>query len=76
MAVRNHAFEVVGLDELLSWTTAANAASRRVMERIGMTHDPNDDFDHPMLPADHLLRPHVLYRRAREPGWRPAQSGV
>ena len=65
MAVRDHAFEVVGLDELLSWTTAANAASRRVMERIGMTHDPKDDFDHPMLPAGNPLRPHVLYRLTR-----------
>ena len=27
--------------------TVANVRSRRVMERIGMTHDPADDFDHP-----------------------------
>lgn len=62
VAVRDHAFEVVELDELLSWTTVANSASRRVMERIGMTHDPRDDFDHPRLPVAHPLRPHVLYR--------------
>jgi ribosomal-protein-alanine N-acetyltransferase len=32
------------------------------MERIGMTHDPNDDFDHPDLQnGDPLIR-HVLYR--------------
>ena len=65
-AVRDHAFDVVGLDELLSWTTVANAPSRRVMERIGMTHDPDDDFDHPRLPVGHTLRRHVLYRLARQ----------
>jgi hypothetical protein len=33
-----------------------------VIERIGMTRDPAEDFDHPRLAADHPLRPHVLYR--------------
>ena len=65
MAVRDHAFDVVGLEELLSWTTVANAGSRRVMERIGMRHDPADDFDHPRLAVGDPLRPHVLYRLTR-----------
>jgi ribosomal-protein-alanine N-acetyltransferase len=56
------AFTELGLDELVSFTTAANARSRAVMDRIGMTHDPADDFDHPALPAGHEQRPHVLYR--------------
>ena len=43
-------FEVVGLDEIVSFTTPANERSRRVMERLGMTRDPADDFDHPLLP--------------------------
>jgi hypothetical protein len=33
-----------------------------VMEKIGMTHHPEDDFNHPALPPDHPLRRHVLYR--------------
>jgi hypothetical protein len=33
-----------------------------VMEKLGMTHDPADDFDHPRLPESHPLRRHVLYR--------------
>ncbi|RYG32024.1 GNAT family N-acetyltransferase, partial [bacterium] len=37
--------------------------SRSVMERLGMTHDPADDFPHPMLPEGDRLRPHVLYRQ-------------
>jgi ribosomal-protein-alanine N-acetyltransferase len=35
------------------------------MTRIGMTHDPDDDFDHPALPEGHPLRRHVLYRLPR-----------
>jgi ribosomal-protein-alanine N-acetyltransferase len=35
------------------------------MEKIGLTHDPNDDFDHPRLSEGHPLRRHVLYRLKR-----------
>ena len=51
-----------GLDEIVSFTTVANRRSRAVMERIGMSHDPGDDFVHPSLPPGHPQRPHVLYR--------------
>jgi hypothetical protein len=34
------------------------------MEKLGMSHDPRDDFDHPLLPAGHPLSRHVLYRIA------------
>jgi len=60
-----HAWDVVGLDEVVSFTTAGNDRSRAVMTRIGMRHDPASDFDHPRLPAGHPMRPHVLYRIAR-----------
>ena len=62
-------FESLGLDEIVSFTVPANARSRAVMERIGMTHDPADDFDHPRFPEGHRLRRHVLYRLDRE-AWR------
>lgn len=58
-------FGEAGLAEVVSFTAAGNARSRRVMERLGMTHDPADDFDHPSLPKGHRLRRHVLYRTAR-----------
>lgn len=64
-AVVAHAFEVLALDDLVSLTVPANEPSRRVMERIGMTRDPDDDFDHPSLPAGDPLRRHVLYRLRR-----------
>jgi RimJ/RimL family protein N-acetyltransferase len=67
-AVARHAFNVLLLDELVSLTVPANVRSRRVMEKLGMTHDPRDDFDHPMMPAGHPLRRHVLYRLKRAAG--------
>lgn len=61
-AVLAWAFEHVDLpgDEVVSFTTVANTKSRRVMEKIGMRHDPSRDFDHPMVP-DWSGRRHVLY---------------
>ncbi len=58
-------FEQVGLDEIVSFTVPDNVRSRRVMEKIGLKHDPADDFDHPVLPEGHRLRRHVLYRLSR-----------
>lgn len=55
-------FEEATLDEIVSFTSKGNAASMRVMERIGMHRDASDDFDYPNVPIDHPLRPHVLYR--------------
>jgi RimJ/RimL family protein N-acetyltransferase len=55
-------FNRIGLDEIVSFTVPANVRSVRVMERLGMTRDPADDFDHPRLPVGHHLRRHVLYR--------------
>lgn len=52
----------LGLPEVVSFTSVGNAKSRRVMEKIGLTRDPADDFDHPALPARHRIQRHVLYR--------------
>jgi len=60
--VLNYSFEVLDFDEIVSFTTVQNLRSRRVMEKIGMTHDPKDDFNHPYLPLDDRLSQHVLYR--------------
>jgi ribosomal-protein-alanine N-acetyltransferase len=50
-------FEQAGLAETVSFATAANPRSRAVMERLGMAHDPADDFEHPGLPPGHPQRP-------------------
>lgn len=59
------AFESLQLDEVVSFTVPDNVRSRRVMEKLGMTHDPSRDFDHPLVPAGHRLCRHVFYRTTR-----------
>jgi RimJ/RimL family protein N-acetyltransferase len=61
-AITAYAFEILKLSELVSFTTLANTRSRRVMEKLGMTRNADEDFDHPRMPAGHPLRRHVLYR--------------
>ncbi|MGZ3711529.1 MAG: GNAT family N-acetyltransferase [Bdellovibrionota bacterium] len=51
-----------GLQEIVSFTVAANIRSLAVMERLGMKRDLRGNFDHPRVPEGHPLRPHVLYR--------------
>ena len=74
-AILGYGFEVLGLKEVVSFTVPANVRSRRVMEKLGMGHDPGDDFDHPRLPENHPLRPHVLYRLRRSE-WEHSASQV
>jgi RimJ/RimL family protein N-acetyltransferase len=57
-------FDELGLEEIVSMTATVNERSRRVMERLGMTHDEADDFDHPSVSTGPLRR-HVLYRLKR-----------
>jgi RimJ/RimL family protein N-acetyltransferase len=61
-AVLNYGFNIIGLDEIVSFTASKNIRSIRVMEKIGMTRDYEGDFLYPTLPADHPLSQHVLYR--------------
>ena len=62
-------FVTRSLEEIVSFTVPANVRSRAVMERLGMTRNPADDFDHPRLPVGSPLRRHVLYR-LRRAAWR------
>lgn len=61
-ALLDYAFGDLNRSEVVSMTAAINIRSRRVMERLGMSYDPRDDFEHPRLEQGHRLRPHVLYR--------------
>ncbi|HEY2385389.1 MAG TPA: GNAT family N-acetyltransferase [Candidatus Binatia bacterium] len=70
-AALGYGFERLGLDEIVAFTSAGNVRSRAVMERIGMTRSPADDFEHPSLSENDPLRPHVLYRARRGPITRP-----
>ena len=69
-AVLAFGFQSLRLDEIVSFTVPMNSRSRRVMEKIGMTRNPRDDFDHPGVRDGHPLRRHVLYR-IHAPAWAP-----
>ncbi|MDR7274456.1 GNAT family N-acetyltransferase [Catenuloplanes atrovinosus] len=60
--VLTHAFTTLGMDALVSFTAHTNTRSRAVMERLGLTRDPAEDFLHLQMPPDHPLQPCVLYR--------------
>ncbi len=63
-----YAFSKLGLEEVVSFTAAKNVPSRRVMEKIGMIHDPAASFEHPAVSRGSTIRDHVLYRiRACDP---------
>jgi RimJ/RimL family protein N-acetyltransferase len=69
-ALIHHAFHTVGLRELVAITVPTNLASRRVMEKLGMTHRPELTFNHPSIPSDHPFQPHVLYGLLHDPSLR------
>jgi ribosomal-protein-alanine N-acetyltransferase len=62
VAALGFAFYRLQLDEVVAHTSAVNARSQAVMRRLGMTHDPGDDFDAPWYEAGHPRRRFVLYR--------------
>jgi ribosomal-protein-alanine N-acetyltransferase len=66
-------FEDVGLGEIVAMTVPENVRSLAVMERLGMTRDPADDFDHPRVPEGHRLRRHVLHRLSAD-AWRARRA--
>jgi RimJ/RimL family protein N-acetyltransferase len=61
-----HGFDILGLPEVVAVTMARNLRSRAVMQRIGMTTDPAEDFDDPDV-GEGPLRRHVVYRKLRAP---------
>ena len=57
-----HAFDALGQDEVVSFTTTGNQRSRHVMEKLGLSRRPEDDFDHPGVDPSWSGRRHALYR--------------
>lgn len=52
-------------EAIVAITAEQNAKSRRLMERLGMRHEPTMTFDHPSFAADDPRRRSVTYRIAR-----------
>lgn len=61
-AALDFGFSTLGAAQIVALTATGNLRSRRVMERLHMSYDPADDFDHPQLAPNHRLLQHVLYR--------------
>ena len=66
LAALDYGFHTLALDEIISFTSVGNARSRRVMDKIGMVRQPDEDFDHPRIPPTSPLSRHVLYRITRD----------
>jgi len=60
-----YGFETLGFKDIVACTVPSNTASRNVMEKLGMTHMVEHDFEHPDVAPGHPLRPHVFYRIRR-----------
>jgi ribosomal-protein-alanine N-acetyltransferase len=73
-ACLDHAFGALSMQEVVSMTSPRNTRSVAVMQRLGMTRDPADDFDHPRVPEGHPLRRAVLYRTSAA-AWHRRQGG-
>lgn len=59
-------FEELGLAEIVSFTVWNNEPSIAVMRRLGMRREPEDDFDHPLVPDTHPhLKRHVFHALSR-----------
>ncbi len=56
-------FEVLELEEIVSFTAVANRRSRAVMKRLRMTE--SGSFEHPSVPAGGALKEHCLFRLRR-----------
>lgn len=61
-AVLDYAFRELKIPEIVSFTAEGNMKSIRVMQKIGLQRNPDDDFNNPKLDDSSPLKRHVLYR--------------
>lgn len=61
-AALHYGVKVLDLPEIVALTAVQNRRSRRVMEKLGMHCNRQDDFEHPRVPVGNPLRKQVLYR--------------
>ncbi|HHL3493514.1 TPA: GNAT family N-acetyltransferase [Legionella pneumophila] len=64
-AVLDYAFRKLDLDEVVSFTSELNKPSIRVMQKIGLHTNSEDNFDNPKVLSGSPLMGHVLYRLKR-----------
>jgi RimJ/RimL family protein N-acetyltransferase len=64
--VLRHALDVLGWNQVISFTAQTNLRSQAVMQRIGLRL--RGHVDHPRIEASNPLRPHVVYSTERTGG--------
>ncbi|HAT9659767.1 TPA: GNAT family N-acetyltransferase [Legionella pneumophila] len=64
-ALLDYAFRKLDLNEVVSFTSELNKPSIRVMQKIGLHTNSEDDFNNPKVPLGNSLIRHVLYRLKR-----------
>lgn len=64
-AALRYGFDSLKLPEIVANAGVANKISARVMEKLGMTRDAHDDFQHPLVAEGNPLRSQMLYRLSR-----------
>tara|TARA_B100001105_G_scaffold193302_1_gene157337 strand:+ start:197 stop:763 length:567 start_codon:yes stop_codon:yes gene_type:complete len=70
----DYGFNELRLPRIVSFTVDGNERSAAVMRRIGMTHRPDMDFEHPKVPDTHPhLKRHVFYELTAD-DWRARQA--
>lgn len=62
-AAMTYTFKGLKWHQLVATTSRLNVRSIRVMDKLGMTRDESSDFEHPLVPEGHRLRPHILFRK-------------
>ena len=65
LACLNWVWQAREIPRIVSMTADTNHPSRGVMEKIGLSHRPELDFDHPKLDDDSPLKHHVVYAKDR-----------
>jgi ribosomal-protein-alanine N-acetyltransferase len=63
-AALGYGFTILGLNEIYSMSALGNKRSFALMERIGLRYVK--EFEWPLLPQSHPLRPYALYKLKRE----------
>ena len=64
LACLRFAWDELAVPDVIGYTSKINLPSQRAMEKIGMAHVGDADFDDVTVPEGNPLRPHVLYRIA------------
>ena len=59
-------FNEFKLNEIIALTAKINKKSERVMQKLGMINNGNEDCYHPKLLKEHPLSLHVLYRLTKD----------